>query len=131
MVHGRFGDHTKQKVIDTAHMDGPDTIILIETGVAAAGDLLFQEWRRQLKGYRVYRSKAIKSKPDRATPLKNGILDGRFFIALTDPEQIEATNREYQSFPDGQHDDIVDADAYGFIYLNRKPTILKPRRPRR
>lgn len=118
IVHGRFGNETKQKILNTAKRDGFNVKILIETGVAAAGDLLFDEWQIQLEGYRVYQSKAIKSKPDRATPLKNGILDHLFFINLIDSELIEKVNQEFSSFPDGIHDDIVDAIAYGFIYLH-------------
>jgi phage terminase large subunit-like protein len=119
LVHGRYSNETKQTLINTANSDTMNTPILIETGVAAAGDLLFQEWRQQLQGYRVYRSKAIKSKPDRATPLKNGILDGRFFIDLP-PGQVELINSELRSFPDGVHDDIIDATAYGYIYLQKR-----------
>jgi len=119
LVHGRFSNETKQTLINTATQDTINTPILIETGVAAAGDLLFTEWRQQLTGHRVYRSKAIKSKPDRATPLKNGILDGLFFIDLP-PEQVELINSELRSFPDGVHDDIIDATAYGYIYLQKR-----------
>ena len=120
LVHGRYGDNTKNTILRTAERDGPDTIILIETGVAAAGDLLFHEWRQQLRGYRVYRSQAIKSKPDRATPLKNGVLDERFFIDINNANQREEINQEFRSFPDGIHDDIVDAMAYGYIYLQKR-----------
>lgn len=117
IVRGRFGDQTKQKVFDTAKLDGFDVEILIETGVAAAGDLLFDEWQKQLEGYRVHRSRAINSKPDRATPLKNCILDNDFFLDIHDPVLVDAVNGEFQSFPDGQFDDIPDSIAYGVIYL--------------
>jgi hypothetical protein len=117
IVHGKYKDQTKQKILDTAKNDGVNTKILIETGVAAAGSLLFDEWEQQLTGYRVYRSEAIKSKPDRATPLKNGILDNVFFLDLNDKTLIDTVNKEFRAFPEGLHDDIVDAVAYGFIYL--------------
>lgn len=119
IVRGRFGSQTKQTILDTAERDGHNLIILIEPGVAAAGDLLFEEWREQLRGYRVYRSMAIKSKPDRATPLRNGILDEIFFLDIRDPELLEAVNDEFRGFPDMVHDDIIDAIAYGFIKLRR------------
>jgi phage terminase large subunit-like protein len=116
---GQYGQQTKTTVFNTAGNDGYDVEILIETGVAAAGDLLFDEWQLQLPGYRVHRSKAINSKPDRATPLKNLIIDGNFFINITDDsELIQIINSEFQSFPDGLHDDIVDAISYGIIYLH-------------
>jgi len=62
---------------------------------------------------------AIKSKPDRATPLRNGILDEIFFLDIRDPELLEAVNDEFRGFPDMVHDDIIDAIAYGFIKLRR------------
>lgn len=130
VIRGQFGNDTKKKIQDTAKTDGYDVIILIETGVAAAGDHLYQEWKQQLRGYRVHRAKAIKSKPDRATPLKNSILDSEFFLDLNDKKVIEAINNEMKAFPDGVHDDIVDTFAYGVIKLRRR-TVLKPRRRRR
>lgn len=118
LKHGQYGHQTKNTVLKTANGDGYDVEILIETGVAAAGDLLFDEWEIQLTGYRVHQSRAIKSKPDRATPLKNLISDGLFFIDIDDPELLEIVNKEFSSFPDGVHDDIVDCVAYGVIYLH-------------
>lgn len=120
IVRGQFDNLTKKTVLDTAEKDGPNVIILVETGVAAAGALLFDEWKTQLKGYRVRRSKAITSKPDRATPLKNGLNDEVFFLDITDNKIIDAVNREFKSFPEGTHDDIIDAIAYGYNKLRKK-----------
>jgi len=120
IIHGRYGNQTKQKILDTAEYDGYNTKILIETGVAAAGDLLFEEWKKQLEGYRVHRAVAIKSKPDRATPLKNGILDKKFFLMVNDERIIERVHSELKAFPEGQHDDIVDTFAYGYNYFHMK-----------
>lgn len=125
IVHGKFGKETKQKILDTAKSDGFNVKILIETGVAAAGDLLFDEWEQQLEGYNVQQSDAINSKPDRATPLKNAILDRIFFLNLNDTKIIEALKREFKSFPDGVHDDIVDCIAYGIIYLKIRAKSLR------
>lgn len=120
LVYGQFGNKTKDIIFETAERDGKDVIILIETGVAAAGDLLFQEWKRQLKGYRVKRAKTINSKVDRATPLKNSINDGNFFVDIEDDGLVEIINTELRGFPDGVHDDITDALSHGFNYLSRK-----------
>jgi phage terminase large subunit-like protein len=51
--------------------------------------------------------------------------------SLNTPDQIEQINREFRSFPDGVHDDIVDAMAYGYIRLNKPKAVLKPRRRRK
>ena len=118
VIRGQFGNETKQTILDTAENDGPNVTILIETGVAAAGDLLFDEWELQLMGYTVERSRAITSKPDRATPLKNGLLDDIFFVDINDLKLIDAIKKELSSFPEGVHDDITDSFAYGFIFLH-------------
>lgn len=110
----------KQEIQKTAEEDGFNTKILIETGVATAGEELYEEWKSQLKGYRVIQSEPIKSKPDRATPLQNGILDKLFFIDINDKNLLDAFNSEMESFPDGVHDDIVDAIAYGYTYLKKR-----------
>ena len=118
LVHGRFGSGTKQKIRDTAFNDGFSTDIIIETGVAAAGDLLYQEWSQQLSEFNVERAKVpgSKSKADRATPLKNAIQDGKFYIDI-EGEEYDSLIEEFESFPNGEFDDIVDAVAHGYNYL--------------
>ena len=111
---------TKNKIIQIAQRDGYNVKILIETGVATA-KLLFKEWKEQLIGFRVTEAEPIKSKPDRATPLKNGITDHKFFILINNPVLLEITNSELSSFPEGQHDDIVDTFAYGYNYFHFRP----------
>lgn len=119
VVRGQFGDDTKTVVKNTANMDGYNTTVLVETGVAAAAKLLFNEWQAQLPGFMVERAEAIKSKVDRATPLKNAILDGKLYIDIDEPELREAIIQEFKSFPEGKHDDIVDALAHTYNYLAR------------
>ena len=87
--------------------------------MAAAGELLFKEWRQQLKGYRVTQAKPIRSKVDRATPLQNMVLDGKLGVILTDEARSKFI-REFKGFPDSVHDDIVDATAHAFNYLHSK-----------
>ncbi|MBT9151355.1 MAG: hypothetical protein DDT40_01548 [candidate division WS2 bacterium] len=128
LIRGQYGlktqdgerNENREKILETARNDGFDTVILIETGVAAAGSLLFDEWEEHLEGYTVHQSEAITLKVDRATPLSNSIIDEDFFINLNDSKMIEAVKNEMESFPDGVNDDIVDAISYGVIYLKRK-----------
>ena len=117
MVHGKFGDNTKNQVLQTAQSDGVDTTIVIETGVAAAGNLLYHEWEKQLPGYFVEQATPVTSKVDRATPLKNAILDKKIYINIIDDNQREALIKEFKSFPEGVHDDIVDACSHAFNFL--------------
>ncbi len=117
MVRGKFGDENKSMIQDTAETDTPNTTITIETGVAAAGKLLFQEWEEQLEGFLVERAEAIGSKIDRATPLKNAILDKKVYINIYDAKDRESMIQEFKSFPEGKHDDIIDACAHAYNYL--------------
>ena len=103
-------------------MDGPDNVSIIETGVAAAGQLLFDEWEEQLIGYMVERAMAVpnNSKADRATPLKNKIYDGEVYIDIVDDKLRQTFIDEFKAFPNGAHDDIVDATAHAFNFLNQE-----------
>ncbi len=119
-LYGQFGKNTKNTVKDQVHFDGHDNINVIETGVAAAGQILFDEWEEQLIGYFVERGKAVpnNSKADRATPLKNKIFDGEVYVDIADDKLRQIFINEFKAFPNGQNDDIVDATSHIFNYLN-------------
>ena len=118
MVRGQFGSgNTKDKIFQTAHDDGVDTTVVIETGVAAAGRFLFDEWEKQLTGYFVEQAVPLNSKVDRATPFKNAIIDGKIYMDIKNPELRDDLIKEFESFPEGKHDDIVDACAHAYNYL--------------
>lgn len=119
LVHGRFGNNTKNIVVGTAERDTPNVRVVVETGVASAGKLLFQEWQNQLTGYLVERAEVTggKSKVDRATPLKNAIEDGKVYVNITDPVIRQVFYDELSVFPNGKHDDITDATAHAYNSL--------------
>jgi len=129
LVHGRFGGQTNKIIQSTADTDTPSVHVIIETGVAGAGKLLYQEWQNQLTGFIVHRAEVSGggSKVDRATPLRNAIEDGRVYINISDPILRDTFYKEFESFPNGSHDDIVDATAHVYNYLfmegsvNRRP----------
>lgn len=116
MIHGQFGEKTKNKIQDQTRIDGVEVHQVIETGVAAAGKLLYQEWKDQLQGYIVEQATPVKSKVDRATPLQNAIYDKKVIINLNDVNRDKLI-QEFRSFPNGAHDDIVDACAHAYNYL--------------
>lgn len=118
LVHGKFGQNTSNIIRNTAVKDGTDVTVLLETGVAGAGYLLFQSWKEQLKGFRVEQCKPVKSKVDRATPLRNLVFDGclKLDFPLGDGKK-QVLLDEFASFPNGEHDDIVDSVAWGVNWL--------------
>ena len=115
-LYGQFGSKTNTIIKKTVREDGVDNISAIETGVAAAGKLLFEEWEEQLSGYFIERAMAVpnNSKADRATPLRNAILDGKVYVDITDDELRQIFIDEFKAFPNGAHDDIVDAAAHAY-----------------
>lgn len=121
-VYGQFGKDTNNTVKNQVRDDGPDNVSIIETGVAAAGQLVFDEWEEQLTGYMVERAMAVpnNSKADRATPLKNKIYDGEVYVDIVDDNLRQIFIEEFKAFPNGAHDDIVDATAHAFNFLNKE-----------
>lgn len=119
LIHGRFGSNTKRMIQNTAFMDTPTCHVVVETGVAAAGELLYQEWKNQLTGFIVNKAKVSggKSKVDRATPLQNAIEDGKVYIAIENDATRQALIDELSVFPVAEHDDITDAASHCFNYL--------------
>lgn len=122
LVHGQFGEKTKDIILATADGDGFGVPIGIETGVAAAGKHLFSEWKKQLKGFRVKQLQPIKSKVDRATPLQNAIYDGNVYLDIEDKTLRMLVMDELGSFPLSEHDDIVDSMAHAYNYLFQRNT---------
>lgn len=117
--HGQYGNNVKHIIKDTARTDTPNHTILLETGVGTS-DLLFNDYKEALTGYNVIQSKTKgATKADRATPLANAIYDGKVHICINNNEKRELLLSELKSFPNGKHDDCVDALAYGFNYLSQ------------
>lgn len=116
-VRGKWGLKTRDKVQEIAKEDGYNVPILVEFGTGNA-ILLLPEWREQLKGYDLQEANPSNiSKEDRAVPLKHGMLDGNFYTTIRDPEKLEILKEEFNSFPDGVSDDLVDICAYAWNKL--------------
>lgn len=127
LKHGQYGDNLKNVILTTAQQDTTNTPILIETGTSGgAAEFLYNEYSQYLIGFRTQQSKPIGTKSDRATPLKEAILDGKIHIALTDNNTRGKLIEQFKSFPLGQHDDIVDACAYAYNYLKQVNTNANP-----
>lgn len=117
-IYGQFGEELKNKLVSTAKSDGTGTKILIETGTkGGASKFLYNEYAGYLRGYNTKQSEPIGSKVDRATPFKNAILDGKIHIAVMNEELRGELIKQLKAFPLGQHDDIIDAMAYGYSEL--------------
>lgn len=118
-VYGQFGDENLNKVKGTAKADGPDTPILIETGTkGGAAKQLFDDWEKELTGYMCHQSEPIGTKADRAFKFKHAILDGKIHVAINNNNLRQAFINQIESFPNGEHDDIIDACSYAYNFLS-------------
>lgn len=126
MIHGKFGGNVKNVILNACVNDGMDTRVLLETGVGGAGKLLYAEYSEVLKPYIVEQALPVTSKVDRATPLANAILDGKVYISIKDKEALKKIKDEFNSFPAGVHDDIVDATSHAYNFLCRQDKGINP-----
>ena len=113
-------NNVKNVIRNTARIDTPAYTVLLEPGTkGGASKLLYEEYKTELAGYPTVQSEPVGTKADRATPLANAIYDGKVHICINNDEQRQTLIDEFKSFPNGKHDDIVDACAYGFSWLKQ------------
>ena len=118
--HGQFGNNVKHIIKSTARMDGPRYTILLEPGTTGgAAGLLYEEYKAALPGYNTRQSLPKGTKADRATPLANAVYDGKVHICINNNEKRQLLLSQLQSFPNGKHDDLVDAISYGYLFLSK------------
>ena len=70
-------------------------------------------------GYNTVQSLPKGTKSDRATPFSNAVYDGKVHVYINNNEQRELFLSQLKSFPNGKHDDLVDACAYGYLWLSK------------
>ena len=118
--HGQYGNDVKHIIQDTAKRDSPQYTILLEPGTSGgAAGLLYEEYKTALTGYNTVQSLPKGTKADRATPFSNAVYDGKVHVCINNNEQRELFLSQLKSFPNGKHDDLVDACAYGYLWLSK------------
>ena len=118
--HGQYGNNVKHIIKDTARRDTPAYKILIEPGTTGgAAGLLYDEYKTYLKGYNTKQSLPKGTKADRATPFANAVYDGKIHICINNNEKRQLLLSQLQSFPNGKHEDLVDAISYGYLFLSK------------
>ena len=111
----------EEKIRETADIDGPNIPIIIEQEPGASG----KSWAQHLKnnvlgGYDVEVVPAgTSNKWIRAQPYIAAVSSGRVSWVQADWNAIHRT--ELQVFPNGKHEDTVDAVALGFSRLHNNP----------
>ena len=121
-LYKRLGKQNIRYVQSQAKFDGIAKPILIEPGPkGGAAKELFDLWDSDyLPDYTCIQSEPIGTKSDRATALANAIFDGKIHIYCTDNAIRKELKQQLESFPNGTHDDLIDAMAYAYNYLKDK-----------
>ena len=121
--HGQYGNDVKKIIQDTARLDSPAYTILLEPGTTGgASKLLYNEYKTALAGYNTRQSLPQGTKADRATPFSNAVYDGKVHICIQSDTKRELLLSQMKAFPNGKHDDIIDACSYAYNYLQGKGT---------
>lgn len=111
----------KELIINTAKQDGKYVTIGLEQEPGASGKYEVDDLTRELAGYKVKVYPATTAKVTRAKPFSSYCQNGHVSIVKG------KWNRPFldclQNFPDGDHDDDVDAGSGAFNYLNAKKSI--------
>jgi predicted phage terminase large subunit-like protein len=116
MVSRRDGPHEVDRVIvNVASHDSRDVNIALWQDPGAAGVADVAHKTQLLSGYHVVSESASKSKTTYAGPVSTAASRGEILIERGDwnAELLD----ELHLFPDGRHDDIVDAISRGYRYL--------------
>lgn len=122
-IRGQFGENNedlKNTAIPVVKQDGFGVMQLLEFGLRkGASKTYYDVWDKDyLKDYPTQQSAPEGTKEIRAMPLRDAINDGRVHLCISDDKLRNDLIGEFESFPYGKHDDIVDAVSHGFNYLN-------------
>lgn len=120
VIRGRWSPGDVEDIIKrTAVMDGTETRIYYPQAPGAAGKFEAYRMVAELQGYTVSTEREVGDKAFRADPLAGQAEHG--FVKLVEAPWNESFIDEMCSFPNGAHDDQVDAAAGAFRTLLRRP----------
>jgi predicted phage terminase large subunit-like protein len=116
VVRGQWSPWERDRVIlQCAATDPPDTRIWLEQEPGSSGVDSVQALIRMLAGHAVYADKVTGNKQYRAEPFAAQCEAGN--VVLVKGPWNQAYLDELVSFPDGEHDDQVDASSGAFSHV--------------
>lgn len=107
----------------TAEMDGRSVWVGIEQDPGQAGKFEANYYVRALQGWTVRAYPVTKAKEVRAGPVSSQSAAGN--VKLVRGKWNDAFIRELEEFPEGNHDDQVDALSGAFAALTTTPTVRR------
>lgn len=111
-------DEVEAAIINTAHSDGRHVKISLPQDPGQAGKFQVQYLVRKLQGYTVHTSPESGDKVTRAEPFASQInIDNASMVAAPWNNNLKA---EMRVFPNGSHDDIVDAGSRAFSVVGAR-----------
>lgn len=121
-------DEVKRNIKLNAEMDGKLTAIRLPQDPGQAGKAQAKDFSRLLAGYNVAILPVTGDKVTRAEPFASQVNMGN--VRLLRGDWNKSFINEFALFPNGKHDDQVDAAADAFNHLfdmpNDEPIIVKP-----
>ncbi len=120
LVRGRWSPGTVESIVRvTAQEDGFSTKVVIEQEPGSAGKTVISRYKTDvLKGYRMQGDRVTGPKPVRAQPFLAAAEAGK--VRMLTGNWNKALKDEFKGFPDGLHDDIVDAVSGGYTELTNR-----------
>lgn len=118
-------NEVEKRVRATAEADPSGTVVRLPKDPGAAGVAVAQRYEREvLRGYTVIAEPVTGDKVTRAIPLSAAVANGSARLVARTPgvpaPWWEALVAEAATFPGGRHDDVIDATADAFSYLQSK-----------
>ncbi|MDP3014509.1 MAG: phage terminase large subunit, partial [Candidatus Subteraquimicrobiales bacterium] len=108
----------EKRILQTATLDGTDTMIRMEQEGGASGKIVIDDYHRKLAGYQFKGEAARKDKRERAKPVSSYAEAGN--IKLLNRKWSASLLDELESFQTkGIHDDQVDALSLAFSSITR------------
>ena len=124
VVRGQWAPWKRDEIIrKTAIRDGEKTRIITEQEPGSAGKSFVAAMKRMLDGFSVKSYRPSGSKELRAEPLSTQAGIGRLRVPKN-AQWLDGLIHEYCIFPNGSHDDQVDAGSMAFNSMHKKGRVL-------
>lgn len=114
----------EELIVSTAEADGPDVTVSLPQDPGQAGKSQVSYLASRLAGYRVVRKIPSGDKATRAMPLASQVNVGN--VSCLNAGWVRDLKTEMADFPNGTHDDQVDAMVDAFTHLVPRRRVENP-----